>query len=166
MTEERWEGSKEQAEYIKREHDAVLDVLIAADMWTGNPPYRGVSAAGQVKMLVDRLATVTAERDALRAGLEERDDEHIHELGNVGLDLENAEHELAVWKPLLTAVCNVATRAYADVNGAIRVLLDTAMAVAVGADSVYEGVENDYDMNLRESALNRVCNQLQLSRSE
>ena len=66
MTAKQWEGSQEQAEFIKREHDAVLDVLIAAGMWTGNPPYRGVNAAGQVKMLLDEIQTLRTDNTELR----------------------------------------------------------------------------------------------------
>ena len=45
---------EEYLEFSKRQHDAVLDVLIAANMWTGDPPYRGKTAAQQVQMLVQR----------------------------------------------------------------------------------------------------------------
>ena len=57
---EQWEGSKEQAAFISGEFDAVLDVLIEANMWTGAPPYRGKSAAEQVQMLVDRAVAAEA----------------------------------------------------------------------------------------------------------
>jgi hypothetical protein len=113
-------------------------------------------------LLAVDLAAVTAERDALRAQLEQRDDDHIYELGHVGLDLEHAQHELAIWKPLLTAVCVVATDGPGEMGDAIKAIQKQAMRVAVISGFVYVGVENDYDMNLRKDALNRVCKELYL----
>lgn len=66
MTTKQWEGSQEQAEFVKHEYNAVLDVLIAAGMWTGNPPYRGVNAAGQVQMLLDDLQKLRTDNTELR----------------------------------------------------------------------------------------------------
>lgn len=54
MSRNNWEGSPEQAEFIKAQHDAMLDALIAAGMWTGDPPYQGKTAADQVQMLAAR----------------------------------------------------------------------------------------------------------------
>lgn len=65
---EQWEGSKEQAAFISGEFDAVLDVLIEANMWTGAPPYRGKSAAEQVQMLVDRAVAAEAALAAVPVG--------------------------------------------------------------------------------------------------
>lgn len=63
---ETWEGSKEQVEFINRQHNAVLDVLIAADMWGSNrEQYRGLSAAQLVQILVDRVAELEASRMSL-----------------------------------------------------------------------------------------------------
>ena len=63
-------NTRDELSSVTTEHNDVLDVLIAADMWTGNPPYRGVSAAGQVQMILDALAAMTAERDTLKAQLD------------------------------------------------------------------------------------------------
>jgi ribosomal protein L37E len=62
---ETWEGSIEQAQFIAEQHNAVLNVLIASGMWTGDPPYRGKTAAEQVQMLVDRIADLEAQRMSL-----------------------------------------------------------------------------------------------------
>lgn len=73
-----WDGKAESAQEINRAFNDVLDVLVDADMWTGDPPYRGVSAAEQVKMLVQRattaevaLAAANARADALAAECDE-----------------------------------------------------------------------------------------------
>ena len=65
-------NARDELSIATTEYNDVLDVLIAADMWTGNPPYRGVSAAGQVQMILDELAKVTAELDELPAQLWQR----------------------------------------------------------------------------------------------
>ena len=116
-----------------------------------------------IKRLESDLAAVTAERDALKAQLEQREDEHIYELGHVGLDLEHAQHEIAIYKPLLTAVCSVAT---SDVPGDLvetnRRLLEQAMIVAEISGFLFVGVENDYDKNLREGALEKIRKELRI----
>lgn len=61
-----WEGSKEQAEFINQQHNAVLDILIAADMWDGAEQYRGKSAAELVQILVDRAEKAEAQLLALQ----------------------------------------------------------------------------------------------------
>jgi hypothetical protein len=128
----------------------------------GPQQYANYEAVADIAELIVMVDTLTAERDELRTGLEQRDDEHIHELGNVGLDLEHAQHELAVWKPLLTAVCVVATDGPGEMGDAIKGIQEQAMRVAVISGFVYVGVENDYDMNLRKDALSRVCKELRL----
>ncbi len=52
-----WDGTPESAHEINRAFNDVLDVLVNANMWTGNPPYRGKNAAEQVRMLVQRATT-------------------------------------------------------------------------------------------------------------
>ena len=48
-----WDGTRESAEWTHRELNAVIDTLMKAGMWTGNPPYQGKTAAQQVQMLID-----------------------------------------------------------------------------------------------------------------
>lgn len=52
-----WDGTPESAREINCAFNAVLDVLVNAGMWTGDPPYRGKNAAEQVRMLVQRATT-------------------------------------------------------------------------------------------------------------
>lgn len=52
-----WDGTSESAQEINRAFNDVLDVLVNAGMWTGDPPYRGKCAAEQVRMLVQRATT-------------------------------------------------------------------------------------------------------------
>lgn len=59
----RWDGTEESAQWTNSAINAVIDTLVNADMWTGDPPYRGKTPAEQVQMLVD-------ERNALRAKLD------------------------------------------------------------------------------------------------
>ena len=60
-----WEGSKEQAEFISRQFDAVLDVLVEADAWTSHEPWKGKTAAEQVKIFIERAALAEARLDKL-----------------------------------------------------------------------------------------------------
>lgn len=55
-----WDGTPESAQEINRALNDVLDVLVNAGMWTGDPPYRGKSAAEQVRMLVQRAEAAEA----------------------------------------------------------------------------------------------------------
>lgn len=64
-----WEGSKEQAEFISRQYDAVLDVLIEADAWTSHEPWKGKTAAEQVKIFVDRAIAAEKELAAVKREL-------------------------------------------------------------------------------------------------
>ena len=64
-----WEGSKEQAEFINRQHDAVLDVLIDADAWTSHEPWKGKTVAEQVKIFVDRALAAEKELAAVKREL-------------------------------------------------------------------------------------------------
>lgn len=61
-----WEGSREQAEFIDEQYAAVLDVLIAADAWTSHDPWRGKTAAQQVKIFIDRAAELDSVIKELR----------------------------------------------------------------------------------------------------
>jgi len=60
---DRWDGTEESAQWTNSAINAVIDTLVNADMWTGDPPYRGKTPAEQVQMLVD-------ERNALRTKLD------------------------------------------------------------------------------------------------
>ena len=64
-----WEGSKEQAEFINRQHNAVLDVLIDAGAWTSHEPWKGKTAAEQVKIFVDRALAAEKELAAVKREL-------------------------------------------------------------------------------------------------
>ena len=79
-----WDEKAESAQEINRAFNDVLDVLVDADMWTGDPPYRGVSAAEQVKMLVRRAEAAEAEAQA-----------HSETCYSLAHDLAQAEAALA-----------------------------------------------------------------------
>ena len=64
-----WEGSKERAEFINRQHNAVLDVLIDAGAWTSHEPWKGKTAAEQVKIFVDRALAAEKELAAVKREL-------------------------------------------------------------------------------------------------
>ena len=62
-----WDGTPESAREINCAFNAVLDVLVNAGMWTGDPPYRGKNAAEQVRMLVRRAEEAEAQLAAVPA---------------------------------------------------------------------------------------------------
>ncbi len=62
----QWESSLEQAEFVNRMLNDVLDVLVEADMWgSRNPAYVGKSPGKLVRMLLERIALAEAENQYL-----------------------------------------------------------------------------------------------------